>query len=593
MPPRAPEVASPLAADSDPRPSRPLPGRDTGIELDDITEVRGGAETAAAPMADELEFDPTSIVPPPLDELPIPESDQVALLDFGLSLPAPAPTVAKPRASRPPAAQVVEKTRTSKPPQAQIVEKPRSPGLSPASSASRPARSSHPPHSPSSRPPRADASLGTSHSVPSLDIPSLQPQPKKVPVRSVPPPAAPANLAPEQSSGVDLSHFSTMGGEVDLGEGLDDLELGGASAAQQNLSLATKDEGDDIPWASGRTPLEGTLAVSDSEALDLSGFGPAPSSIFGAPLYAWRVFSAQKSLVEKVQAAERRLRDAEDRRDEKFAELAEKKRSELANKDRFDSIYSTVEKREEAIKLSRSKLEMADVEGAQALRDVQAEIEAFGAVRLEKQKIRDEKKAVFDAGERTQRRYQAALKRIQIEWRNIEARASKVPGREMPEELSEQLDVLEEQREQAKKDLSYASQQLKELKKLLDDAEDEVRVAVAQVQRAEGKKEGLLLAYEGDIADRSRALDKALFERIEELANVGRVIVDLRGAVPVDAEVRRSLLAADDEVAAAALHLATARRAQNCMDVDANQKGRILWVIALVALLALIVFSLV
>jgi chromosome segregation ATPase len=211
--------------------------------------------------------------------------------------------------------------------------------------------------------------------------------------------------------------------------------------------------------------------------------------------------------------------------------------------------------------------------------------------RLGKAKERDERRLVVEEAERTMKRHQGALKRIQIEWRNIEARAAKTAGADIPNELDAKLDALDEQQIHAKANLDSAIKQFKELRKQLADADNEVRVAVAHVQRAEGKKEGLLIAYEGDIAERSRALDRALFEKLQELADAGRAIIDLRGQVPVDPSVRSDLLAADGRVMEAARHLEIVRRAVGSMDTDAFGTGRAIWIAGVLALIILLIVS--
>lgn len=533
-----PSISSVSEPDSEPRPSRPIPGRDSGLELEIIEEPESGGSSTSNVAVDELEFDPTSIPPPPLGD-------------------SQARTPERPASSRGGGG----------------VQTLVGGGAAREEGASR--RS----HSPSSRPPRADVSSCSAVSVPSLDIPSLTParaHAKPTPTSQpafVPPPAVHQGAA-----GVDFSAFPGMGNEVDLGEGLDDLDFGGAAAAQLNVSVPVREPDDDVPWPTCRTPEGAELAVNHAEAEELSGFGRAPESFLQTPLYALRVFRALESLRTAIADAEKRLRDAEDRRDERLAALALDKRAELEGKDRFSSLFAQIERHDESIALKKRQLEMADVDGAQALRDVQAQIDTLNAERIGKERIRDERRIVLDESARTVRRFRAALQRVQIEWRNVEARAAKVPGKEMPDHLDAQLDALEQQRTQIQRDLNHANGQYKELKRSFDVTDDQVRVAVAEVQRAEGQKEGLLIAYEGEIGERARALDDALFEKQRQLAKAARAIVDLRGEVPVPAAVRRRLLAADREVSEAARRLATLRLALGSMDPEAYGTGRAVWI---------------
>lgn len=546
--------------DPGPRPSRPVPGPDSGLELQMVedTPLPGGGATRIAGTAaepDELEFDLTSRPPPdfegartPGQEFDVREASR-PLLDLGAA-PQPAP-----------------------------------PGTS---------RSSHPP---SKRPPRADASSDTSIAsrsldVPSLDVPFLRPQASHVPAQRVvtsrtQPHTAAQNVLP----GSGLAASQNMGREVDFGDDLDDLGLGGAAAAQMNLGLSVKEEDADVPWPLCRTPARDECSVSVSEAEEMAGFGPPPTKFLQTPLYALRIYNARASLQNKLNEAHARLRELEHARDETLAELASDKRKDLHKSDRFAPVYADLDKHEQNIKQRQRAFQMADAEGALALREGQAEIDMLNAERLSKAKARDDARILMEEAERTMKRSRALVQRLQIEWRNVEARAARTVGSEMPEDLSARLDALEEQQVRARVDLDDSIQQFKEVKRQLSAAENAVRVAAADVQRAEEKKESLLIGYEGEIAECSRALDRALSERLQGLASAGRAIIELRGQVPVAASVRSNLLAADDRVVAAARHLEIVRRALGLMDLNAYRTGRAVWLVGILVLLVSLVWS--
>jgi hypothetical protein len=389
-----------------------------------------------------------------------------------------------------------------------------------------------------------------------------------------------------------LNAFPGMANEVDLGEGLDDLDFGGAAAAQLNMGVPSYDEGEeDVPWPAGVTPQGDELAVSREEAQELSGFGPPPKGFFNAPMYALRVFSALRHLRDKDEQAQKRLGELELSRDEKLADLAEKKRPELQGKERFSSLYAEVDKHQQNIGQKKRALESADVEGAQALRDVQAELDTFNAERVGRQRERDARASVVTEAELTLKRHYAALKKIEIEWRNIEKKAQKLPGQEMPDDLDAALDVLDEQREKERASFDEAKRQRKQSLTLLEDANNELRLTVAEVQRCEAQKEGLLMAYEGDIAVHSRALDKARSDLRHELADAGRVIVDLRGEIPVEVPTRQDLLAADEVVAAAAIHRETTRLALASMDQETYDLGKAIWIGSVAAVVVLLLVA--
>lgn len=382
-----------------------------------------------------------------------------------------------------------------------------------------------------------------------------------------------------------------MAGEVDLGEGLDDLDFGGAALAQLNVVAAepAPEPDEEAPWPTGITPFFDELEVSSEDALVASGFGPAPTSTWGAPSYALRVFLALRELRGKEQLAKERLLAAERARDERLAQLALEKRKALEGSDRFSGLFDSVVRHEEEIVKKRRALEMADVEGAQALREVQAKFDCLSAERLEKERARDEQGAVLDRAVLGVARARATLQRIDIQWRNIEARARAAPGKEMPADLDRMLDDLEAQKKSVQTELSALEPQKKEIARLHEAAEDEVRLLVAALLRAEGEKEGLLMAYEGDIARHSRELDESLLARQTELASVARSLLDLRGEVPIAGAVRLDLKKRDEEVKEAAVDVATLRSAAGAMDEGMVQKGQVMGTFGVVLFLLLLV----
>jgi hypothetical protein len=385
--------------------------------------------------------------------------------------------------------------------------------------------------------------------------------------------------------------FPGLGGEVDLGGDLDDLDFGGAAAAQLNVGIPMPEKGDDVPWPTGKTPWGDELAVDPQDVQKEAGFGPIPDGILQSPMYALRVTLALRELREKARIAKERLLSIEQGRDERLAVLAESKRPELETNERFNSLFDNVDRHDDEISKRRYALQHADVEGAQALRDTQLKIDELSAERLFKQRIRDEKRAVFDAADQKVRRAEATLKRVDIQWRNIERRAAQFPGQNMPVELDNQLDILEVERKRETENLDFAKKQRKEFAVDLENAEDDLRVTVAATQRAEGEKEGLLMAYEGDIARHSREFDEAVWSKQKELADAARAILDLHGEVPVAGTVRKDLLLDDEAVREAALAAETMTRALQSMDESAYSTGKALWIMAGLVLISLLVLS--
>lgn len=382
-----------------------------------------------------------------------------------------------------------------------------------------------------------------------------------------------------------------MVGEVDLGEGLDDLDFDGAAAAQLNVAIPMPSAEDDIPWPTGHTPYGDELAVDPQDVARVAGFGPAPTGIFQTPLYAMRISAALRLLREQHHGAKQRLASLERSRDERLAELAEEKRPSLEGNDRFSGLFSSIDRYDEEIRLKKRALEHAGVGGAQALSELQEKMDRLAVERSRRERARNGRRAVLEAADEALNRARAAVKRLDIQWRNIEQRAKQAPGEDASDEFEAQLDLLEAQLGPAKASLEVAKEQRRQAAVHFENAEDELRVCVAEMQRCEGEKEGLLIAHEGEVAHRSGDLDSAVAERHRELASAARAILDLRGEVAVSADVRRELLAMDRGVREAALELLTLERALHSMDKSALETGKAIWIGAILALFALLVLA--
>lgn len=379
------------------------------------------------------------------------------------------------------------------------------------------------------------------------------------------------------SPGGDSSaHY--FGDGLDLGGGFDDFDLAGVSRASAlDVAVALPQaKQDGVAWPTGRTPRAEEFDWAQDELHKLSGFGPAPSSIFGAPVYALRVRSAMKPLQQRLRAAERRLMDLEDARDEMLAQLAEALREQLQGKDRFAPLYASLGRHDENIVQRSQSLQAADTEGALELKKLDAQLETLRGTRAQREQQRDAQSKTRAEHELALGRLQAQLRRLAIEERNLHQRFER-------EELSEaryyaQLAQLKEKAEQRGQALSELTQERGRYAHLVDQAEDALRVAVAEMQTLEAKKEGLLNAFEGAVAVHGRALQDAKRARRHDLAEAARAILDLRGEVPIDAETRKRILAADQAAAGAVREREGLQRALASLDSRKYAAGKAAWV---------------
>src|SRR5690606_14962318 len=120
-----------------------------------------------------------------------------------------------------------------------------------------------------------------------------------------------------------------------------------AAFAQLNVDVSERSrEEEEVPWPTAVTPSLDELAIDPAQASLVAGFGPAPRSVFLAPLYAVRVMHARRRLREKERLSCRALTEAARSRDENLAALAQEKRASLKENERFSRLYDEVERQE-------------------------------------------------------------------------------------------------------------------------------------------------------------------------------------------------------------------------------------------------------
>ncbi len=541
-PPREVSSAPPAARPSQSPPSSeavqppPLRIKDSpssdGLEIDydfqDIAPERG--TVVVGTPDDALEFDPTSIRRPSAEEYLRGQSPSAQ----PASTPAASPEIPGLRGEELESGPFELEPSSSIPP---------APSISPVS-------------------PQATASSQRPSSYPAARQ-SAAPQASQFP----PAPTVPSNLG---------MNFPGLGGEVELGDGLDDLDFGGAGLAQLNVAIPIR-EADEVPWPLARTPHPDEIDLDDDEVVALSGFGPAPSGVFSAPMYFLRVFSALNPLKQICRVTQRELRQAELSRDQRLAQVAELNRPQLQQNDRFRSLFSTIERHDQNIIARRQALNAADADGADELRRVQARLEALSGERTVKESRRNEHKRAVEQHQRQMERARAAVRRAEIELRNLEERHRQGVDFGVVDFETRKSAQLK-QKAQASELIEAGLDERVQCEKRLEQAEDELRRLVADFQAHEAEKEGLLMAYEGDLTERSRELDEAIWARLNQLAHVARVIFELRGEVKVDAQVRLEIAGADEAVRLAFIDHERARAALASMDVEMYRLGRMMWI---------------
>lgn len=450
-----------------------------------------------------------------------------------------------------------------------------------------------------SAPPASGLSLDLGHSGP-----SSHPEPSRPSSARISASVSPASVASQASArplgSISLSsapprashppaHLATLGGGVSI-DALDDLEFGGAQAAQLDVAIPTATTEDDLPWPVGRNPFDEEISVDEIEALRLSGYGPAPGNLLLTPLYAFRVLSGQRALKDKLKSALLQLKKSEISRDDLLAKMAEFKRRDLQENDRFRNMYSAADQANARVVAAERALQGADVEGAAELSALKARLDTAERTERERLAARDEDKAQVAAVERDIQRAQAAIRRLDIEERNLEDRQERSVA--PTDDFSARFADIDAERAHIGSSIEAMQLDLAKANAALRQAEDVLRKASNDRIELDSKREGLILALEGELFAHSRAYDEAVGSRRELLSDIGRAIVQLKGAVPVDKKLRERLLKADKAVSAHATLVATLKRAEVAMDEDAFSNGKTVSLLLAALVVAFFVWAL-
>ncbi len=403
---------------------------------------------------------------------------------------------------------------------------------------------------------------------------------------SVAPPAAPQQARREAPP--DLSSFGNLG--MDLGAAGFDLDAEMSGNALPPIAEAPREE-EEGPFPTARTPAGEDFHFDAGQLRAASGFGPAPSSIFTTPVYFLRVSAGLRQLAASAKERSARLGELEAARDRILGEFAESKRAELSEKDRFVGLYREADDFVGHIAEAERVVAALDQSGAAELAALEAELEVARAEASAAERARAERKDTEARGQANVDRAKAAIRRVEIEMRNVADRARQVvkPGELMPPELGARYLALGEDKKRLEPDFERVRAEQKSLVRASERAEDDHRRTLALLGAIEARKQGVMMAHEGDMKAHVEALELARSGQKEAIAKVGRAIVDLHGEVPIPREVRQALLACDTAIAAAARELELVVRAKATLDTTAFGQGRAVLVgAALLSLLSLL-----
>jgi hypothetical protein len=406
---------------------------------------------------------------------------------------------------------------------------------------------------------------------------------------------------------IELNQNSSQG-QVDFGSSINfesqssfELEPTGRalstdSGPQSVVTRRVEPSSGEPAWPSGRVPDAETLTIDPVEVVILADYGPAPSRAHLLPAYAYRVFSRQRELKQRLSLLTVERDSAEAERESTLAELARAVRPAAERVDAFRRFFTPL-----------IELEQVASQRGQALSSVNAELGAHSATfdaeltqlaqQVSAQQLA-EREAERAHAEREQlaQRAEAKLKRVHIEIRAVTHVAEQKlgpQGGQIPEAEAAQLALLRERADgiqpevaQTKADLEQARHSLRQARAGLDALRQNERLT-ARKKQAVGER------YQTELQLRGAGLSESETEQRKALAELGRAVLAAHGSVPVPEpwleRVRRASERADQMVR----RCETQRRALDAYDRAKVAQGVRLVCTAIGIIILLIVLKIV
>ena len=323
----------------------------------------------------------------------------------------------------------------------------------------------------------------------------------------------------------------------------------------------------------------------------LADFGPTPEKLWQFPSYAMRVTTRSRELKRRLQIARRSVDEAEQGRDARLAELAERLRPELDASHDFDGVLDTLRQIEETAASRNDALSARNEELGQKVSVVDREIEGHRKQESESKARVDVAAKSLDAARGEVDRATAAFKRAEIELRNAQelARAAAGPqARTAPPEHAAKLQSLAQILEERRAAVQAPKALFDEAKRVWNDADSAHKAVQRQIAELQKQRRGIEQSYAREIGMRSQGVQQAQSEMHAALVAIGAQLIEMNAPI-VPRELRQAFFQSQDVLSSRMLEAERLNHAIVSADSAAVKKG---WMVivggTLVSLLLLI-----
>ena len=333
------------------------------------------------------------------------------------------------------------------------------------------------------------------------------------------------------------------------------------------------------PGAPAQTPTQSlapALPEIDRSAVGLiARYGPAPSAIYLAPLYAFRVLSRQRELRTELRRLNGEVAAQERKLDEMFASLASGMRDSLEGDSRFAASYEPVRQLEAiagergaALSQTNEQFKAHSDQLEQQLHSVQAQTPPL-------EQERERATAEVTEREAALSRVAAKQKRFMIEARSIKMNAQQgaAPNAPLSPETTAQIQALETQAGALQPEVEQLQQELAQAQTALQDVRGQLGVLGQHTRRIQEQQKALARQFQGQLSAASAGVNEAERELTGALALIGRGVLAQSEGLGLDSTTVTAIRTGDINLQrlaeSNALHLA----ALDAYDREVVQKG--------------------
>jgi len=349
-------------------------------------------------------------------------------------------------------------------------------------------------------------------------------------------------------------------------------------------------------WPSGRVPDAETLTIDPVEVVILADYGPAPSSAHLTPAYAYRVFTRQRELKQRLLllVTERDIAEAE--REATLAELARTVRPAAEQVDAFRRFFAPLVELEQVASQRGQALSSVNAELGAHSATFDAELTQLAEQVSAQQTLEQEAERVHAEREQLAQRAEAKLRRVHIEIRAVTHVAEQKLGPEggqIPEAEAAQLAILRQRAAGIQPEVAQTKADLEQAKQSLGQARGRLDALRQNERLTSRKKQAVGAHYQKELQVRSAGLGESETQQRSALAELGRAVLAAHGSVPVAAPWLERVRAASERADQLIRRCETQRRALDAYDRAKVALGVRLACTALGLILLLIVLKIV